>query len=109
MKMTRKQQKMLLVFIDLTDSWQDGPLYEAIVQTLERHGLAGATVISGIMGYGRHRQIHRKGLFGMADEKPVTIVCIDDGPKLEAILPMIVPMVKEGPVALQDIEVVAEA
>lgn len=107
--MMTKHQKMLLVFVDLTDTWEDGPLYEAVVQTLERHGLAGATVISGIMGFGRHRQIHRKGLFGMADEKPVTIACIDDEPKIKAVLPFLVPMVKEGIVALQDIEVIADS
>lgn len=102
-----KPKKMLMVFIDLTDSWEDGPLYEAIVRVLARHGLAGATVNSGFMGFGRHRQIHRKGLFGMSDEKPVTIVCIDDAPKIQAVLPAIVPMVREGLVAIQDIDVVS--
>ncbi len=106
--MTTKPQKMLLVLIDLTDMWHDAPLYEAIVRVLERQGLAGATVASGIMGYGRHRQIHRKGLFGMSDEKPVTILCIDDEKKIEAVLPAIVPMVIEGLVAVQDIDVVTE-
>lgn len=106
--MTLKPRKMLLVFIDLTDAWEDVPLYEAIVRVLERKGLSGATVNTGIMGYGRHRQIHRKGLFGMSDEKPVTIVCIDEAAPIEAVVPIIFPMVKEGLIALQDIEVVTE-
>ncbi|MCL4782298.1 MAG: DUF190 domain-containing protein [Bryobacterales bacterium] len=105
--MTGSPKKLLLVFIDLTDSWQDGPLYEAIVGVLERHGLAGATVNAGIMGFGRHRQIHKKGLFGVSDEKPVTIVCIDDAEKIKSVLPVIRPMVKEGLIALQDIEIVS--
>jgi PII-like signaling protein len=102
------KRKMLIVLIDLTDTHGEQPLYEAIVHTLERHGMAGATVTTGVMGYGRHRQIHRKGLFGMSDEKPVTITCIDDGQKIEAVLPVIAPMVKEGLVAVQDIEVLEQ-
>lgn len=107
--MTIRRKKMLTVFIDITDPWEDIPLYEAIVRVLEKQELAGATVTTGIMGYGMHRQIHRKGLFGLSDEKPVTIVCIDDWPKIESVLPLIVPMIKEGLVSLQDVEVVSEA
>lgn len=105
--MTMKPQKMLVVFADLTDTWQDEALHEALVRALEKNGLAGATVLSGIMGYGRHRRIHSRGLFGMVDAKPVTILCIDDEQKITAVLPIILPMVKEGLVAVQDIDVVS--
>jgi PII-like signaling protein len=101
-----KPQKMLLIFIDLTDQWRDRKLYEAIVQVLERQEIAGATVMSGIMGYGIHRRIHQKGLFGVSDEKPVTIVVIDTEDKIRAVLPAICPMVKEGLITLQDTDVV---
>ena len=105
--MTVGPRKMLTVFIDETDEWQQEKLYAAIVRVLERNGIAGATVISGIMGYGTHRQIHRKGLFGVPDDKPVTIIAIDEEHKLRDVLPHIVPMVKEGLISLQDTEVVA--
>ena len=104
--MTLKPQKMLLVFADLTDTWQDAPLHEAIVRVLEKNGLAGATVLTGIMGYGRHRRIHSRGLFGMVDAKPVTVLCIDDEQKITAVLPIILPMVKEGLIAVQDIDAI---
>jgi len=99
-------KKMLLVFADLTDTWRDEPLHDAIVRLLERQGLAGATVVAGIMGFGRHRLIHRKGLFGMVDEKPVTILCIDDEAKIMAVVPLVYPMVKEGILVIQDVQVV---
>lgn len=53
-------QKALVIFVDETDLWQDSHLYSAIVVTLERQGIAGATVNVRLMGYGRHRRIHRK-------------------------------------------------
>ena len=100
-------QKILVIFVDETDMWQDARLYAAIVTTLERQGIAGATVNLGHMGYGRHRRIHRKGLFGMSDDKPVTIMAVDTEEKIRAVLPAIVPMVREGLILLQDAEVIS--
>jgi PII-like signaling protein len=98
---------MLLVFMDETDKWKEEKLYQAIVRRLEKHGIAGATVIAGIIGYGRHRRIHSPGLFGVTDEKPVTVLAIDQEDKIRAVLPKIVPMVKQGLVTLVDTEVIA--
>jgi PII-like signaling protein len=101
------QHKSLVIFVDETDMWQESRLYEVIVVTLERQGIAGATVNSGLMGYGRHRRIHRKGLFGVSDDRPVTIIAVDTEEKIRSVLPTIVPMVREGLVMLQDAEVIS--
>jgi PII-like signaling protein len=98
--------KMLLIFIDQTDTWQNRPLHEAIVRVLEQKGIAGATVLSGIVGYGVHRRIHRKGLLGVSDDKPLTIAVIDNEKKVRDVLPTIRPMIREGLIGLTDFEVV---
>jgi hypothetical protein len=92
------------VFADLTGTFQDDAPHEAIVRVLEKNGLAGAAVFIGIMGYGRHRRIHTRGLFGVVDAKPITILYLDDQEKIMAVLPVVLPMVKERLVAVQDIE-----
>ena len=99
--------KALFVFFDATDRWRDLPLYEAIVRVLAEHNISGATVLSGIMGFGIHRRIHRKGLFGIPDDKPVTMIVVDNETKLRSVLPLIRPMVREGLLILVDAEVVA--
>jgi uncharacterized protein len=98
--------KMLWIFIDQTDTWQNRPLHEAIVRVLEQNGIAGATVLSGIMGYGIHRRIHRRGLLGVSDDKPLTIAAIDSEDKLRNVLPAVRPMVREGLIGLTDFEVI---
>ena len=98
--------KMLLIFIDQTDTWHNAPLHETIVRLLEQNGIAGATVLSGIMGYGTHRRIHRKGLLGVSDDKPLTIAAIDNEKKLRDLLPSIRPMIREGLIGLSDIEII---
>ena len=104
--MTQAPTKILLIFIDQTDTWQNAPLHEAIVRVLERNGIAGATVFSGIMGYGIHRRIHRRGLLGVSDDKPLTIAAIDTEDKLRNVLPAVRPMVREGLIGLTDFEII---
>lgn len=104
--MIKTPAKMLLIFIDQTDTWQNAPLHEAIVRVLEQNGVAGATVLSGIMGYGIHRRIHRRGLLGVSDDKPLTIAAIDNEDKLRNVLPAVRPMVREGLIGLTDFEII---
>lgn len=101
--------KLLLIFIDETDTWGQSraPLYEAIVEKLYESGIDGATVHCGIMGFGANRRMHRKRLFGVTDDRPITITVIDTEAKLRAVLPKLSEMVVEGLVFLVDGEVVA--
>ena len=57
------------------------------------------------MGYGAHGRIHRKGLFGVSDEKPVMVEAVDSEEKIREVRPHLMPMIKEGLVFLQDAEV----
>jgi len=98
--------KMLVIYVDETDLWGTGSLYEAIVRRLRQLGIAGATAQAGIMGFGSHGKVHRRRLFGVSDDKPVTITVVDSEHKIREVLPEIRGMVKEGLVVLLDAEVV---
>ena len=98
--------KMLVVYVDETDMWETGSLYEAIVRRLRQLGMAGATVHHGIMGFGAHMKVHHKRLFGISDDKPVVITVVDNELKIREILPEIKSMVKEGLIVLLDAEVI---
>jgi PII-like signaling protein len=98
--------KMLIIYLDETDLWHAQPLYEAIVRRLRQADIAGATVQHGFMGFGSHRKVHHKRLFGISDDKPVTITVVDSESKLREIVPEIRSMVKEGLIVLIDAEVI---
>jgi PII-like signaling protein len=98
--------KMLSIYVDETDLWHGLPLYEAIVRRLRQADIAGATAQLGMMGYGSHRKVHRRRLFGISDDKPVIISAVDEEASLRAILPEIRAMVKEGLLVLSDVEVI---
>ena len=104
MRMERK--KCLMIFVEDSDTFHGEPLYEAILRQIHKHGLAGATAVNGIAGFGTHGRIHHKGLFGVSDEKPIVVVAIDSEAKVREALEAISGMVREGLICLFDTEVV---
>ena len=98
--------KMLLIFVNETDTWQELPLYEAIVRRLAQLDVAGATVFQGIMGFGTQHRVHRKRLFGVADDRPITIAVVESEEKLGQVIPEIRPMVQEGLLLLHDVQLI---
>jgi PII-like signaling protein len=100
-------KKLLLIIVKESDTWQGAPLYSAIVQRLRHLDVAGATVHAGMMGFGRHHRIHHKGLFGIADDRPVTIVSVDDEPTLRRALAEMTEMMAGALVLLMDAELIS--
>lgn len=98
--------KMLMIFVDESDQYDDLPLYEAILRRLVQFEIAGATVQMGVMGFGSSHRIHRKRLFGVSDDRPVTIIVVDEEAKLRKAIPEIRPLVTEGLLLLSDVEVI---
>lgn len=94
--------KLLLIYVDETDRWEETPLYEAIVRKLRQLGANGATVQAGMMGFGAHKDVHHKRLFGVSDDRPITIQVCDTEERIRAFLPVIRHMVPEGLILVLD-------
>jgi len=103
------QVKLLLIFVNEGDQFHNRPLYQAIVERLHQLDVAGATATTGIMGFGHHMRVHHKGLFGIADDRPVTIMAVDDEARLRGLFPDLRAMVREGLMVLVDAELIADA
>lgn len=96
----------MTIYLNETDRDSgDLPLHETIVRRLLHEHIAGATVLRGVMGYGKHEQVHRTRLFGVADDRPMVIVAIDEPARVRAVLPEIRTLVTEGLITLQEVEV----
>lgn len=100
-----EKKKCLMIFIEDTDTWKGQPLYQFIVRLLQKRGLDGATALSGITGFGAAGQIHRKGLFGVSDEKPIVILAVDSDAKIMEAVGAVAPFVKEGLICTYETEV----
>jgi PII-like signaling protein len=93
----------LTIYLKETDMSGDLPLYELIVRRLLHLHIAGATVVRGIMGYGRHHYVHRKGLLGVSDDHPVVVVSVDEASKIHGVLPEIRQLVGEGLITTHEV------
>lgn len=99
--------KLLVILVDETDMYGEISLYEAICRKLVHLDAPGATVQRGIMGFGSQHRLHRKRLFGVADDRPISISVVDSEEHLKAvIIPAVRPMVREGLIFLSDVEVI---
>ena len=99
---------LLRIFIGESDKepGRDRPLYEAIVRRAREAHLAGATVLRGPMGFGRHSRVHTAKLLELSTDLPVVIEIVDAEEKVEAFLPTVDELVSEGLVTLEAVRIV---
>ena len=97
---------LLRVFVGQSDKHGHVPLYEAIVSKARETGLAGATVLRGVMGFGRHSVVHTAKILRLSEDLPMIIEIVDSLEKIEAFLPILDTMVPEGLVTLEQVRVI---
>ncbi|MCL4395160.1 MAG: DUF190 domain-containing protein [Chloroflexi bacterium] len=102
----QQQAQRLIIYIGESDQWRGQPLYAAILQTLKSHGLAGATVVRGVAGFGAHSRIHTASIVRLSADLPLEIQVVDSADKIAEALEFIAPMVREGLITLDDVRVV---
>ena len=96
-----REGRLLRVFIGESDRWEGKPLYEAIVQAARRQGLAGATVFKGVEGFGAHSRVHTARILRLSEDLPVLVEIVDTAEKIQAFLPVLDGMVREGLVTVE--------
>lgn len=106
---TPQSGTLIRIFIGESDRWHGTSLYEAIVFKARELKLAGATVLRGIMGYGKHSRLHTANLLDLSTDLPVVIEIIDAEEKIQAFMPYVDEMVEEGLVTLEQVTVIKYA
>lgn len=98
---------LLRIFIGESDRWQGKPLYEAIVELVREEGLAGATVVRGIEGFGADSHLHTAKILRLSEDLPVVIEIVDMSDKIKQVLLELDAMITEGMVTTERVHVVA--
>ncbi len=91
-----EESYLLRIFIGESDRYHGKPLYEWIVFQARARGLAGATVLRGIMGFGAHSRIHTVKIERLSEDLPIIVEIVDEREKLEAFLGEIDSAITEG-------------
>jgi PII-like signaling protein len=96
----------LTILVDESDQWHHRPVYVEIVHRAHRQGLAGATAIRGIEGFGSRSDIHTTHLFALGEHLPVVIIIVDDHERIATFLDTLDDMPHKGIALLEDVEAI---
>ena len=97
---------LLRVFIGESDKSGHKPLYEEIVLKAREAGLAGATVLRGVMGFGKNSILHTAKILRLSEDLPMVVEIVDSLEKVEAFVPTLDEMIKDGLVTIEKIRVI---
>jgi PII-like signaling protein len=98
--------KLLRIFVGESDKHGSKPLYQAIVELLRERGLAGATVLRGVEGFGAHSRLHTARILRLSEDLPMVIECVDRSERIDEVLPHLDELVEEGMVTVEPVEVI---
>ena len=85
------------------------PVYSSILDFLFHSGIAGATVLKGVAGFGAAHRIHSAHILEISDHLPIKIEFIETREKVEAILPELEKRTGSGLIEMQETMVVVPA
>ena len=101
--------QLLRIFMGESDHYEGTPLYEALVLAAREHGIAGATMLRGLMGYGATSRIHTAKILRMSEDLPVVVEIVDSPERIASFLPVVESMVRGGLVTLERVQVIRYA
>ncbi|HEV2993817.1 MAG TPA: DUF190 domain-containing protein [Acidimicrobiia bacterium] len=103
---TEGPAERLTIFVGESDQHHHKPLYSEIVHRAHAAGLAGATVLRGIEGYGASDHVHTTRILSLSEDLPVVIVIVDSPEHIDAFLPELDELITEGLVVREHVDVV---
>jgi hypothetical protein len=90
------EAKLLRIFVGESDLIHHIPVYEKIVIEARKAGLAGATVVKGIMGFGASSRIHTAKLLRLSEDLPLVVEIVDAEKKIEEFIPILNTIFEEA-------------
>jgi PII-like signaling protein len=102
----RGERTLMRVFIGESDKYEGKPLYEALLERFRKKGLAGATVLRGIAGFGASSKVHTDKVLRLSLDLPLIIEVVEDEAAIQQILPDLEQMMGGGLITLERANVI---
>jgi PII-like signaling protein len=97
--------RRLTIFVGEEDSYHHHSLATEIVKRAHEAGLAGATVMRGVEGYGASNHVHTTRILSLSNDLPMVIIIVDTAERIDAFLPQLDELVTEGLIVSEDVVV----
>jgi hypothetical protein len=105
MSIDTEDYRKLVIYIGESDHRGGKPLYEVLLFLLQKKGVAGASAVRGLAGYGGHGVMHTAAILRLSEDLPIRIEAIDRRERIEAVLPDVLDLVEEGLVEVETVRV----
>ncbi|PYN46629.1 MAG: hypothetical protein DME00_18480 [Candidatus Rokuibacteriota bacterium] len=103
------EQVLMRMFVGESDRAGHRPLHVALLELLRARGLAGATVVKGVAGFGANSVIHTSSILRLSEDLPLVIEVVDTAEHLEAVLPEVDRLMKGGLITMEKVRVLRYA
>ncbi|TMA85150.1 MAG: DUF190 domain-containing protein [Deltaproteobacteria bacterium] len=96
---------LLRIFIGESDRHAGMLLYEWIVRQARKHGLAGATVLRGVEGFGARSRVRTAKILELSTDLPIIVEIVDTAEKIDAFVPVIDGAIKDGMATVERVQI----
>ncbi len=100
------ERTLMRIFIGESDKYHGKPLYEALLEKFREKGLAGATVIRGVAGFGASSVVHTAKVLRLSLDLPLIIEVVETEEAIQGILPDLDDMIGGGLITLERAQVI---
>ena len=105
--MKKESEAILLrIFIGESTMHEGKHLYKYLVEFFKKEGLAGATVLRGIEGFGKSSHTHTTSILRLSTDLPIVVEVADTREKIDAIKPRLDEIITEGLVTEEKVKII---
>jgi PII-like signaling protein len=95
------ERTLMRIFVGESDKYEGRPLYEALLERFRKRGLAGATVLRGVAGFGASSVVHTEKVLRLSLDLPVVVEVVETEEAIQSVLPDLDEMIGGGLVTLE--------
>lgn len=105
--MKKESEAILLrIFIGESDKYDGKPLYKYLIDLFRKEGLAGATVLRGISGFGKSSHLHTTSILRLSTDLPIVIEVVDKKEAIDRIKPRLDAVIEQGLITEETVKIV---
>ncbi|MGM0510388.1 MAG: DUF190 domain-containing protein [Thermoplasmatota archaeon] len=105
--MKKESEAILLrIFIGEDDEYKGKKMHKYIIEMLKKEGIAGATVLRGISGFGKTSHFHTTSILRLSTDLPIVIEAADKEENIERIKPKLDNIIKEGLITEEKVKII---
>ena len=97
---------LLRIFIGESNKYKGVPLSKYLVEFFKKEGLAEATVLRGISGFGKSSKLHTTSILRLSDDLPIVVEVVDRKENIERVKPKLDDVIEEGLITEEEVKII---